>query len=77
MLEFDSSLKEVILDLNGQIFFSYCALYGIGRFWIEGLRTDSLMIGAFRISQLVALVCFVVFTLLFFVFLNKNKKDNA
>lgn len=27
---------------TGQIFFQYLVTYGIGRFWIEGLRTDSL-----------------------------------
>ena len=41
---------------NGQIFLSYIAWYGLGRFWIEGLRTDSLLIGStgLRASQLVA-----------------------
>ena len=62
---------------NGQIFFAYCALYGLGRFWIEGLRTDSLMLGNFRISQLLAFACFVGFTTLFFLFLRKNKKIDA
>ncbi|MCR5650417.1 MAG: prolipoprotein diacylglyceryl transferase [Lachnospiraceae bacterium] len=30
---------------NGQIFCLYIALYGIGRFWIEYIRTDRLYIG--------------------------------
>ena len=42
---------------TGQIFLSYITLYGLGRFMIEGLRTDSLYLGPVRISQLVALVC--------------------
>lgn len=42
---------------SGQIFLSYITLYGAGRFWIEGLRTDSLYLGPVRVSQLVALVC--------------------
>ena len=33
----------------------YLLLYGIGRFIIEGLRTDSLMSGRIRISQLLSL----------------------
>ena len=45
---------------KGQIFFSYISLYGLGRFFIEGLRTDSLYIGVFRVSQLVAIGCVVV-----------------
>ena len=31
---------------DGQIAAMYLLLYGIGRFWIEGLRTDSLMLGS-------------------------------
>lgn len=42
---------------HGQLFLSYVIWYGIGRFWIEGLRTDSLMItDTLRTSQLVALL---------------------
>lgn len=41
---------------DGQIFLSYVLLYGLGRLWIEGLRTDSLYLGPVRISQIVALV---------------------
>lgn len=44
---------------KGQIFFSYISLYGLGRFFIEGLRTDSLYMGVFRVSQLVAIGCVV------------------
>lgn len=44
---------------NGQTFVTYITLYGLGRFFIEGLRTDSLFIGPFRISQLIAMVSFI------------------
>lgn len=44
-------------SFDGEIFFSYITLYGLGRFWIEGLRMDSLYLGPIRISQLVALIC--------------------
>lgn len=46
---------------NGQIACMYLAWYGFGRFFIEGLRTDSLYVGPFRISQVVGLLCFVIF----------------
>ena len=39
---------------DGQVFLMYVAWYGLGRVWIEGLRTDSLWIGSFRASQLLA-----------------------
>ena len=48
----------IILRRNkkvGIVFFTYIGLYSIGRFFIEGLRTDSLMVGQFRIAQLVSL----------------------
>lgn len=40
---------------NGTLFLVYMIAYGAGRFWIEGLRTDSLMIGPLRIAQLISL----------------------
>ena len=39
---------------DGQIALGYVAWYGLGRAFIEGLRVDSLMIGSFRVSQLLA-----------------------
>lgn len=44
---------------DGQVSLGYMAWYGLGRFFIEGLRTDSLMLGSFRVSQLLALILFV------------------
>ena len=44
---------------DGEVFLFYLCWYGFGRFFIEGLRTDSLMIGPFRVSQLLAFACFV------------------
>ena len=43
---------------NGEIALLYAIWYGAGRFWIEGLRTDSLMVHSvgLRVSQIVALV---------------------
>ena len=45
---------------DGQITLMYLGWYGLGRMFIEGLRTDSLYIGVFRISQVVGFLCFVV-----------------
>lgn len=39
---------------DGQIFLMYVAWYGLGRFFIEGIRTDSLMFGPYRVSRLLA-----------------------
>lgn len=35
---------------TGQIFWEYLLFYGIGRFWIEGLRTDSLLLWGTNIA---------------------------
>lgn len=40
----------------GIVFFTYIGLYSVGRFFIEGLRTDSLMVGPLRIAQIVSLL---------------------
>jgi phosphatidylglycerol---prolipoprotein diacylglyceryl transferase len=40
----------------GTLFLLYAVGYSAGRFWIEGLRTDSLMLGPLRIAQIVSLV---------------------
>ncbi len=46
---------------DGQIFLMYLGWYGLGRMFIEGLRTDSLYVGAsnLRVSQLLAGICFL------------------
>ena len=44
---------------DGQIALGYAAWYGLGRAFIEGLRTDSLMWGSFRVSQVLAAVSFL------------------
>lgn len=53
-----------IRKYDGQIFLIYIAWYGLGRFFIEGLRTDSLMIGSLRVSQGLAAVCVIVSVIL-------------
>lgn len=40
---------------DGELFAGYMVLYSVGRFFIEGLRTDSLMLGDFRVAQLISL----------------------
>ena len=47
------------LLLRGETTAGYMIWYGIGRFFIEGLRTDSLYMGPFRVSQLVSLALII------------------
>lgn len=45
---------------KGLLLFSYFIWYGIGRFFIEGLRTDSLYLWIFRISQVVSIILILI-----------------
>lgn len=45
---------------RGEIIAGYMIWYGFGRFFIEGMRTDSLYIGPFRVSQLVSILLIVL-----------------
>ena len=60
---------------NGQIFLGYIIWYGLGRAWIEGLRTDSLLIGntGLRASQLVAIGSVIVAAALMVIGLRNAK----
>lgn len=53
--------------LKGEVFCLYMIGYGLGRFWIEGLRLDSLWLGSFRISQLLSIIFVIVFGLIFII----------
>lgn len=64
---------------DGQIFLSYLVWYGLGRVWIEGLRTDSLYLFStgIRVSQLVAALCVVFAGGALAFMLIKKKPDPA
>ena len=57
---------------TGQLTCFYFMWYSVGRLFIEYLRTDSLMLGRFKVAQLVSIVLFVV-SLLYFVYLCFNR----
>lgn len=54
----DAFIRRGRKRFNGQCLWLYFLWYGIGRAWIEGLRTDSLMIGStgIRVSQILSLL---------------------
>ena len=57
---------------DGQMASIYLIGYSIGRFFIEGLRTDSLMFGSFRVAQLISTLMIASGILLYNLL--KNKK---
>lgn len=62
---------------EGEVIVSYITLYSIGRFFIEGLRTDSLMFGPIRMAQFISLVGVVGGLALHFYLKNIAKKKAA
>ena len=62
---------------DGQIALGYAAWYGLGRAIIEGLRTDSLYWGDFRVSQLLAAIsCFAGVVVLMIMMFREHKPEN-
>lgn len=65
---------------DGEVTLLYFAGYGIGRFWIESLRTDQLQIGntGIAVSQMLGMLLFVAAVVIEIVVLariNKKKKQ--
>lgn len=60
---------------EGQIITYYITLYSLGRFFIEGLRTDSLMIGPLRMAQVISLIG-VIGGIIAHIYLSKKNKEN-
>ena len=48
-------------------------LYSIGRFFIEGLRTDSLMFMGLRTAQIVSLIG-IILGIILIIFVSKKKR---
>ena len=60
---------------DGQLLLMYMAWYGLERAVVEGLRTDSLMIGSIRVSQALSIVIFIVSVLLQIIIGFRVKRD--
>jgi phosphatidylglycerol:prolipoprotein diacylglycerol transferase len=63
---------------KGEVLCLYVIWYGVGRFFIEGLRTDSLeSFAGFRISQVVALLSALISAIILFVNYRAKGKQNG
>ena len=62
--------------LNGSVFCGYMITYGLARAIIEGIRGESLMLGAsgIRVSQLLSILIMIAGVVLFILLVRKNKK---
>ena len=59
---------------EGQVFLLYGILYSLERFFVEALRTDSLMIGPFKQAQVLSLCIIIVFVICYIILNKRNKK---
>lgn len=57
---------------DGEVFVLYMILYSLGRFFVEGLRIDSLYFGSFRIAQVIS-ITFVILGIILFTSLRKKE----
>lgn len=57
--------------IDGEIFLLYFSLYSVGRLFIEGLRTDSLMLGPIKVAQLISILIIIICILILY---SKRKK---
>ena len=65
--------KRKSVQIPGNLFLGYLMWYGAGRAVIEGLRTDSLMLGPLRVSQMLSLAL-VLFAFCFYFIRSHRKK---
>ncbi len=63
------------LKKDGEVFSLYLIFYSIFRFFIEGLRTDSLLIFDFQVARLISILMIIVGLYLFY-YIRKEKKSN-
>lgn len=68
-------LQKKRKKFEGELFCDYMIWYGLGRFFIEGLRADSLYIGEFRVSQVLSLLIFIIAFIIIFIKRSKNTNN--
>lgn len=60
---------------KGLLLSIYCIYYGIGRLIIEGMRTDSLYLGVFRVSQIVSIIIIIIGIILIFKMARRREDE--
>lgn len=53
-------LRKSHVKQRGAVMALYLIIYGCGRAWIEGMRGDSLYLGAIKVSQLLSIILIIV-----------------
>ena len=74
MLFFFLIYVDNMRKFEGQTILLYGILYSVERFFVEGLRTDSLMIGPFRQAQLLSLTVIIICTAFYLILRKKMSR---
>ena len=70
------SIKKDKRKFKGEYTYIYLIIYGLGRMIIEGLRTDSLMLGPLRVSQVLSGILFTLFIAMYLYNIKKCRKKS-
>lgn len=68
-------IRKITKRKKGIVTYNYFIWYGIGRLLVEGLRTDSLYIFKFRVSQIVSILLIIVGILGIILNIRKEHKN--
>ena len=69
-------IRRKDFEVNGKQISFYLIWYGIGRLFIEGLRSDSLYLGTFRVSQIVSIIAIISGIIIRIINKRPNKNIN-
>ncbi len=69
-------IRRLKITKVGQPTAVYLMWYGLGRFFIESMRTDSLMLGGFKMAQIVSIAMIVVGLLIIMITSRKSRYED-
>ena len=69
-------IRRLKITKVGQPTAVYLMWYGLGRFFIESMRTDSLMLGGFKMAQIVSIAMIVVGLLIVMITSRKSRYED-
>ena len=69
-------IRRLKITKVGQPFAIYLMWYGLGRFVIESMRTDSLMLGGFKMAQIVSIIMIFVGLIIIMITSRKGRYED-
>ena len=69
-------VRRIPITKVGQPTAIYLMWYGIGRFVIESMRTDSLMLGGFKVAQIISVVMIIIGLLMLMITSRKGRYED-